>query len=105
MPLIKVIAYSTENWREKHAACGPDIDGPDFIWKIIEEKEKKIFSDAFDNVINNEFILFVQKVLARQEAMENTSNQTGSSSPNFRIDVIFNSLRELQQGCESVFIS
>ena len=42
LPLIKVIAYSTENWREKHAACGPDIDGPDFIWKIIEEKEKNI---------------------------------------------------------------
>ncbi|XP_078383942.1 uncharacterized protein LOC144666389 isoform X3 [Oculina patagonica] len=29
--------------------------------------------------------------------MANISNQTGSSSPNFRIDVIFNSLRELQQ--------
>ncbi|XP_020617169.1 myosin-9-like [Orbicella faveolata] len=29
--------------------------------------------------------------------MANTSNQTSSSSPTFRVDVIFNSLRELQQ--------
>ena len=29
------------------------------------------------------------------------SNPTGSDSPNFRIDVIFNSLRELQQGLPS----
>ena len=29
------------------------------------------------------------------------SNPTGSGSPNFRIDVIFNSLRELQQGLPS----
>lgn len=33
------------------------------------------------------------------------SNPTGSGSPNFRIDVIFNSLRELQQGLPSYKIA
>jgi len=66
--------------------------------KFVTLKKEKQENYILDQVIAIEFILLVQKVLPRREVMANTSNQTGSSSPNFRIDVIFNSLRELQQG-------